>query len=144
MVSIGALPSVLLRPCTTVLPRRPQPVEKLLRALYCPRFRGRIRCFRRVLALFSGSLGPPTGPTTTFSTGCPISGNSATENPPPPGAPYAPLSLYCIGRGLCPLRLLLDRLGGFRRLSEGGQFSAEVDALPFGLFSPVPFLGQLL
>src|SRR3712207_6482492 len=30
------------------------------------RFRGRIRRFRSVLALFPGSLGPLTGPTTTF------------------------------------------------------------------------------
>jgi len=46
-----------------------QRVEKLLRAHFCPRFRGRIRRFRSVLVSFSGSLGPPTGPTTTFSTG---------------------------------------------------------------------------
>src|SRR5215211_9527507 len=50
------------------LPRKPQRVEKLLRALLCPRFGSRIRRFRSVLDLFSGSLGEPTGPTTTFST----------------------------------------------------------------------------
>jgi hypothetical protein len=38
--------------------------------------------------------------------------------------------------GLCPLRLLLDRLRRFSRLSEGEQFSTEVIALPFGLFAP--------
>jgi hypothetical protein len=46
-----------------------QPVEKLLRAHFCPRFRDRIRHFRSVLVSFSGSLGEPTGPKTTFSTG---------------------------------------------------------------------------
>src|SRR5215217_6826450 len=51
------------------LPRTHQRVEKLLRALLCLRFGGRIRRFRSVLDLFSGSLGEPTGPTTTFSTG---------------------------------------------------------------------------
>ena len=46
-----------------------QRVEKLLRALLYLRFGGRIRRFRSVLDLFSDSLGEPTGPTTTFSTG---------------------------------------------------------------------------
>src|SRR5215207_2918712 len=47
---------------------RGQPVEKLLRALLCPRFGDGIRRFRSVLDLFSRSLGEPTWPTTTFST----------------------------------------------------------------------------
>jgi hypothetical protein len=47
-----------------------QPVEKLLRALFCSLLWDRISRFCSVLALFSGSLGPPTGPTPTFSTGC--------------------------------------------------------------------------
>src|SRR5215211_1798294 len=47
---------------------RGQPVEKLLRALFGPRTGGRIRRFGSVPALFLGSLGPPIGPTTTFST----------------------------------------------------------------------------
>ena len=46
-----------------------QPVEKLLRALFGTRFGGRIRHFDSVSALFLNSLGPPIGPTTTFSTG---------------------------------------------------------------------------
>jgi hypothetical protein len=52
----------------TELPRRCQLVEKLLRALLCPRFGDRIRRLRSVLDMFSRSLGEPTGPTTTFST----------------------------------------------------------------------------
>jgi hypothetical protein len=47
----------------------PQLVEKLLRALFRPRFSGRIWRYRSVLALFSGSRGEPIGLTTPFSTG---------------------------------------------------------------------------
>jgi hypothetical protein len=56
-----------------------QRAEKLLRALLCPRFGGRVRRFRSVLDLFSGSLGEPTGPTTTFSTGRHLLGNSVSR-----------------------------------------------------------------
>src|SRR5215204_2398517 len=63
-----------------------------------------------------------------------------SEHPPPPGPLYALLSLYPIGPGLCPLRLLSDRLRRFSRLSESVQFSAEVVALPFGLFAPPALL----
>jgi hypothetical protein len=51
------------------LPRSRQRVEKLLRAHMCHRFEGRIGRLRNVLDVFSGTLGEPTGPTTTFSTG---------------------------------------------------------------------------
>src|SRR5215217_6314527 len=59
--------------CTEVR-GRVQPVEKPLRALFCSRFRGRIRRFCSVFALFSGPPGPPTWPTPTFSTGWVILG----------------------------------------------------------------------
>src|SRR5215208_7662610 len=60
---------------------------------------------------------------------------------PPPQRParrpvYALLSPSSSGARLCLLRLLLDRLRRFSRLSEGEQFSTEVVALPFGLFAP--------
>src|SRR5215204_77309 len=70
----------------------------------------------------------------------PISRSSATEPPPPPGPLCGLLSTWGIGPWLCPLRLLLDRLGRFSRLSESVQFSAEVVALPFGLFAPPALL----
>jgi hypothetical protein len=51
------------------LPGIIQRVKKRLRALFHPRFSGRIWRYRSVLALFSSSLGEPIGLTTTFSTG---------------------------------------------------------------------------
>ena len=51
------------------LRRTPQPVEKPIRARFCSRFGARIRRICSVLAAFWGILGPPTWPTTTFSTG---------------------------------------------------------------------------
>jgi hypothetical protein len=44
-----------------------------------------------------------------------INGSTA-EHPTPPGAPYALLSSWGIGVGLCTLRRFLDRLRGFSRL----------------------------
>src|SRR5829696_6729018 len=62
---------------------------------------------------------------------------SSSEHPTQPRAALCALLSSCHGRlGLCPLRLLLDRLRRFSRLSEGEQFSTEVVALPFGLFAP--------
>ena len=69
-VAAGTLqlrPSFL--PLCTEVRGRGQRVEKLLRALSWPRFGARIPRFCSVLASFLGSLGPPTGPTTCFSTG---------------------------------------------------------------------------
>src|SRR5918994_2596059 len=61
---------------------------------------------------------------------------SSSEHPPPPRPLYALLRLYRSRPGLCPIRLLLDRLRRFSRLSEGVQFLAELVTLPFGLFAP--------
>src|SRR5215211_3966978 len=46
-------------------------------------------------------------------------GGSATEPPPPPGPLYALLGAWGIRPGLCPLRLLLDRLGRFSLVWRG-------------------------
>jgi len=46
--------------------------------------------------------------------------------------------------GLVPTLLLVDRLGGWSRLSDGEQFSTEVVALPLGLFPPAPLFCQFL
>src|SRR5829696_4895620 len=59
----------------------------------------------------------------------------SSEHSPPPWALYALLSPSSSGARLCLLRLLLDRLRRFSRLSEGEQFSTEVVALPFGRFA---------
>src|SRR5215208_3368425 len=62
---------------------------------------------------------------------------SSSEHSPPPRSLYGLLRLYRSRVGLlCPLRLPLDRLRRFSRLSEGVQFFAELVALPFGLFAP--------
>src|SRR5215208_5005338 len=53
----------------------------------------------------------------------------------PRAALCAPLSSCRSRLGLCPLRLLLNRLRRFSRIPAGEQFSAEVVALPFGLFA---------
>jgi hypothetical protein len=47
----------------------------------------------------------------------------------------APLGTWGFGARLAPTLLLLVRLGGLSRLSEGVQFSTELVALPFGLFA---------
>src|SRR5215203_2098179 len=60
----------------------------------------------------------------------------SSEYSPPPGALYGLLGAWGIGVGLTPTLLLINRLGGFSRLSGGEQFSTEVVALPFGLFAP--------
>src|SRR5918994_3471780 len=65
---------------------------------------------------------------------------SSSEHSPPPRPLYALLRLYRNGLGLCPLRLLLNRLRRFSRLPAGEQFSTEVVALPFGLFASPPLL----
>src|SRR5829696_10467560 len=65
----------------------------------------------------------------------------SSEHPTPPRpALYGLRSAWSSRVGLCPLRHLLDRLGRFSRLSESVQFSAEVVALPFGLFAPPALL----
>jgi hypothetical protein len=46
--------------------------------------------------------------------------------------------------GLTPTLLLLARLGGLSRLSEGEQFSTELVALPFGLFASALLFCQFL
>src|SRR5215217_8933265 len=61
---------------------------------------------------------------------------SSEHSPPPRAALCALLSPSSSGARLCLLRLLVDRLRRFSRLSEGEQFSTEVVALPFGLFAP--------
>jgi hypothetical protein len=60
---------------------------------------------------------------------------SSEHSPPPRAALCALLSPSSSGARLCLLRLLVDRLRRFSRLSEGEQFSTEVVALPFGLFA---------
>src|SRR5215211_401645 len=67
---------------------------------------------------------------------------SSSEHSPPPRPLYGLLRLYRSRPGLCPLRLLLERLRRFSRLSACEQFSAEVIALPFGLFAPPLLLGH--
>src|SRR5215218_539615 len=64
----------------------------------------------------------------------------SSKHPTPQAPPYALLSLFRTRAGPCPLRPLLDRLRRFSRLSESVQFSAEVVALPFGLFAPPTLL----
>src|SRR4029450_4819421 len=59
----------------------------------------------------------------------------SSEYSPPPGALYGLLGAWGIGVGLTPTLLLINRLGGFSRLSGGEQFSTQVVALPFGLFA---------
>src|SRR5829696_466230 len=44
---------------------------------------------------------------------------SSSEHSPPPRSLYGLLRLYRTGPGLCPIRLLLDRLSGFCRLLRG-------------------------
>src|SRR5215211_3556276 len=61
---------------------------------------------------------------------------SSEHSPPPRAALCALLSPSSSGARVCLLRLLLDRLRRFSRLSEGEQFSTGVVALPFGLFAP--------
>src|SRR5215204_7665899 len=65
---------------------------------------------------------------------------SPSEHPTPPRPPCALLSASCSGAGLCPIRRLLGRLGGFWDLSEAVQFSTQVVALPLGLFAPAALL----
>src|SRR5215217_2661730 len=73
-----------------------------------------------------------------------ISRSSATEHPTPPRPLNALLSRSRSGVGLTPTLLLLGRLSGFCRLSEGVQFLAELVALPFGLFASLALLGHPL
>src|SRR5215203_4170435 len=73
-----------------------------------------------------------------------LGASSATEPPPPPGPPCALLSPSRSRVGLVPTLLLVDRLGGWSRLSDGEQFSTEVVALPLGLFPPAPLFCQFL
>ena len=46
--------------------------------------------------------------------------------------------------GITPTLLLLDRLRGFSRLSEGLQLSAQIFKLSLCLFPSAPFLFKLL
>ena len=76
------------------VPLNGQRVEKLLRTLFCPRFGGRIRRFRRVSALFSGSLEIRMGRRPPFSTGCGFL-RSWHSPGPMPHASLAPNALLC-------------------------------------------------
>jgi hypothetical protein len=58
------------------VPKTIQRVEKLLYLPSAPCFQGLKMPFRSVLALFRASFGPPTGPTTTFSTAWIVLGTS--------------------------------------------------------------------
>src|SRR5918997_6752062 len=80
---------------------------------------------------------------------------SSTEYPTPQRAPrgsaapasegfWGLLTVFGARPGLCTLRLLLDRLGGFWRLSEGLQLSAQLFKLSLCFFPSAAFLGQLL
>src|SRR5215207_5811627 len=62
---------------------------------------------------------------------------SSSQHPTPPRAAlYGLRSAWGIGVRLCPLRLLLNRLGRFSRSSGSVQFLAELVALAFGRFAP--------
>src|SRR5918994_7584317 len=69
---------------------------------------------------------------------------SSSEHSPPPRSLYGLLRLYRSGAGLCPLRLLLDRLRRFSRLSKSEQLPAQIVALTFGIFPPAPLFCQFL
>src|SRR5918994_3872107 len=67
---------------------------------------------------------------------------SSSEHSPPPPSLCGLLRLYPIGAGRTPTLLLLACLRRFSRPSESEQFSAEVVALPFGLFASPLLLGH--
>src|SRR5918998_4521073 len=63
-----------------------------------------------------------------------------TENPTPPRPLYALLSPSGSGAGLCPIRLLLDRLRRFSLVSEGVELLAQIFTLSLCLFASAALL----
>src|SRR5215211_3327136 len=69
---------------------------------------------------------------------------SSSEHSPPPRSLFWLLIPSSSRPGLCPLRLLLDRLGGFSRLPESVEPLAQIVPSTLSFLSPPALLGKLL